>query len=179
MKYGDCPRDLYATQTGGATDTPAICDDLMDKYYWDVVETNPTCVDSLVQQCKETSQYDDRLFCKSSIDLQCKPCMAYMHKSIPKHHKCYTELSQLCTNPEHKSTKFCIQHNNSSNRQSQDQSLLDQQDMATNTDAKERIWHKVFCKCNYIDNVNALVLRRIVWIITTMLVSLMIIVHFN
>lgn len=154
--------------------SPSTCSDLLDKYYWDVVETNPDCIEWLVQQCKESNMHDDRLFCKSSIDLQCKPCMAYLHKSMPKDNQCYTELSTLCTDPIHQSSKFCVEHNDSLNNPSPNQ-----ENPATEINHKTTIWQKVFCKCNYLDDVNTLVMRRMIWIIIMMLVSLLIVVYFN
>lgn len=144
------------------------CRDLIDKYYWDVVETHPSCVDSLVKKCNESSTLDDRLFCKSSIDLRCKPCSAFLRESIPPEHRCYNELLEMCRDPKHKSTEFCVGHGN------KEDSTTD----ASDTTDEESWWDKLFCKCRYFDDVNVVALRRIRSIIMMLLVTTFIIVYF-
>ena len=151
------------------------CRELLDKFYWDVVETQPSCVDSLVEKCNESSTLDDRLFCKSSIDLRCKPCVAFLRESsesIPPEHRCYNELLEMCRDPKHKSTKFCLGHG------TKDDPPTDASDASDTTD-KESWWDKFFCKCRYFDDVNVVAMRRIRTIILMLLLTTFIIVYFT
>lgn len=156
------------------------CKKHLDRYHWDVIDTDNECVSWLVNKCNSSNAYRDKLFCKSSIDIRCKPCSTFMNDSIDKSHKCYNELIKMCNDEKHRASKFCLEHSLQNN--DADDAADDDHD-SLQSNHKESRWmsavYALFCKCNYLDAVNVAVLRRSVFIVVVLFLSIFVTSYFS
>lgn len=170
---------VYIYMDTNKTSGSVACKKHFDKYYWDVVDTNRECVEWLVNECKQSNEHQDTLFCQSSIDAQCKPCSIYLNQSIDKNHKCYGEMVTLCKDEKHMASTFCLEHS-SPNITTTKPETNDGDNVISEEESRwVRTFYALFCKCNYLDSVNVSVLRRVGFIAMVVLITIFLTAYFD